>query len=248
MAWLALGTAALLLLLLLARVFADAKVSTIKTGLAWVAGLGGAALLVALLIGGRGAQALWALALFGPLLWRWWQGVRAARSFSRGGRASPGGTSDVETATLALSLDHDTGRMMGRVKRGRFAGADLADLDLPQLLDLLADCRAEDAESVPLLEAWLDRAAPDWRAAEAAAGPGGWGAEGGGGHAGAGAAAGGRMTRDEALAVLGLQDGATEAEIRAAHRRLMRAAHPDQGGSVWLAARLNEARDVLLPR
>jgi curved DNA-binding protein CbpA len=54
------------------------------------------------------------------------------------------------------------------------------------------------------------------------------------------------MTRAEALEVLGLGDGADEAAIRSAHRRLMRAAHPDQGGSDWLAARLNQARDVLL--
>ncbi len=56
----------------------------------------------------------------------------------------------------------------------------------------------------------------------------------------------GRMTRDEAYQVLGLRPGATEAEIRAAHHRLMRAAHPDAGGSDWLAARINQARDVLL--
>jgi curved DNA-binding protein CbpA len=54
------------------------------------------------------------------------------------------------------------------------------------------------------------------------------------------------MTREEAHQVLGLQPGATEAEIRAAHHRLMRAAHPDAGGSDWVAARVNQARDVLL--
>lgn len=56
----------------------------------------------------------------------------------------------------------------------------------------------------------------------------------------------GAMTREEAYDVLGLRPGATEAEIRAAHRRLMRGAHPDGGGSDWLASRVNQARDVLL--
>ena len=56
------------------------------------------------------------------------------------------------------------------------------------------------------------------------------------------------MTREEAYEVLGLRPGATEAEIRAAHHRLMRTAHPDSGGSDWLATRVNQARDMLLGR
>jgi hypothetical protein len=56
----------------------------------------------------------------------------------------------------------------------------------------------------------------------------------------------GWMSPDEALQILGLKAGATETEIRDAHKRLMRAAHPDSGGSDWLAARINQARDVLL--
>jgi DnaJ-class molecular chaperone len=54
------------------------------------------------------------------------------------------------------------------------------------------------------------------------------------------------MSAEEALEVLGLKPGASRAEIRAAHHRLMRASHPDAGGSDWLAARINQARDVLL--
>ena len=54
------------------------------------------------------------------------------------------------------------------------------------------------------------------------------------------------MTRAEAYEVLGLKSGANADEVHAAHRRLMRMAHPDTGGSDWLASRINQARDVLL--
>jgi hypothetical protein len=218
---------ALLLLLAALRGFATASVASVKKAVAWIAGGLGAVLVIALVFSGRGFQAIWALSFFAPLLIQAWRSWRTARTFSRGGQASPGQESRVETATLEMVLHHDSGRMTGTVKRGRFAGADLADLDLPALRDLLADCAAEDPESVPLLEAWLDRGHPEWR--EGAPPP-----------------ADGPMTRTEALAVLGLAEGATEAEIRAAHRRLMRAAHPDAGGSAWLAARLNAARDLLV--
>ena len=227
MTWLALGGGALLLLIVLARGFANARIETLKTVLAWTAGGLAATIAVVLLVSGRGAQAVWAAVLLGPLLWRWVQAARAARTFSRGGQAAPGGASTVETVTLAMTLDHDTGSMTGRVRRGVHAGRDLADLTLTQLVRLRAECAGEDPESVPLLEAWLDRAFPDWREVPPPdpSGP---------------------MTRADALAVLGLAEGATAKQIKDAHRRLMAVAHPDRGGSDWLAARLNQARDVLL--
>jgi len=239
MVWLAVGAALLLVLLWLARIFATARVETIRKGAIWggAAVAGGGLLLV--LTTGRGGQALWTLGLFAPLLWRWGRDWLAARRFrwdEAAGGTGAAGESAVETATLAMRLDHATGRMSGTVRRGRQAGRELAALALPELLGLLADCRAEDPDSVALLEAWLDRLDPDWRAAEAAGPP-----------PGAGGSTGGKMTREEALAVLGLAEGADPAAIRAAHRRLMRAAHPDQGGSDWLAARINQARDILLP-
>lgn len=229
MAWLALGLLLLVGIFALLKLFADAKPAQIKGALALLAGGFGTVLLVALLASGRGGQAIWALALFGPLVWRWVQARRAAGTFARGGAASPGLASDVETTLLSMGLDHDSGRMTGRVKGGRFGGADLGDLDLPALLALMAELAALDPDGMPLLEAWLDRSHPEWR--ELATPPD---------------FPTGPMGRAEALEVLGLMEGATADEIRSAHRRLMRRAHPDQGGSDWLASRLNEARDILL--
>lgn len=227
MTWLALGAIALFLLFLLLRGFANAPVARVRQfGAVMLASIGAVLLLLGLLTA-RGQQALIALTFFLPLLLRW---ARRWRTNKRFGGPAPqtGAANSVETAFLTMALDHDSGRMTGSVKAGQFAGRDLATLDLPELLSLLEECQVSDVDSVALLEAWLDRAHPDWRA-EPAAEP-----------------RSAAMRREEALDILGLEEGADEEAIRAAHRRLMKTAHPDQGGSVWLAARINAARDFLL--
>lgn len=144
----ALGLLSLAVLLWAARGFAQARVANLKAMLGWLAALAGLAIGAGLLLTGRGASALLAAVLLGPLAFSWWQ---------EGKLPSPG-------------------------------------------------------------------------------------------RPGAAPPRGGRMPRSEALAVLGLQDPVSDADVRAAWVRLMRVAHPDSGGSDWLAARVNQARDTLLRR
>ncbi|MCA3272562.1 MAG: molecular chaperone DnaJ [Roseomonas sp.] len=227
MTWLALGAIALFLLFLLLRAFANAPVARVRQfGAVMLASIGAVLLLLGLFTA-RGQQAIFALAFFLPLLLQWAQRWRTNKRFG-GPAPQTGAANSVETAFLNMTLDHDSGRMTGSVKAGQFAGRDLAALNLPELLLLLEECQIADIDSVALLEAWLDRAHPDWRS-EPAAEP-----------------RSAAMTREEALDILGLKEGADEDAIRAAHRRLMKTAHPDQGGSAWLAARINAARDLLM--
>jgi hypothetical protein len=148
---------------------------------------------------------------------------------------TPGQRSRVATGILAMELDHDTGRMDGDVLAGPLKGRRLSTLNEAELRGLHRHCGKAADQSLALLETWLDRSKPEWR--------GEWGKSAGGGGAVAG---GGAMSRDEAFAVLGLTAGAEPADIRAAHRRLMKEFHPDKGGSDYLAAKINQAKDVLL--
>jgi DnaJ-domain-containing protein 1 len=132
-----------------------------------------------------------------------------------------------------MTLDHDSGEMSGEVVQGNHAGARLDDLDDEQLKALLREVSG-DAESAALLEAWLERYRPDWPQ---------WGERGEGREE---PAASGPMSVEEAREILGVDSMADARQIRAAHRRLMKNVHPDQGGSTYLAAKLNEARDLLL--
>jgi len=157
-------------------------------------------------------------------------------SFAGRTRKSPGRVSRVRTAFLEMELDHDSGAMRGRILAGPHDGASLDDLDPATLIGLLSQI---DGDSRDLLAAYLDRRQPGWREhaqSDAAAG------------AGRSAARGSKMTEEEAYQILGLQPGASAQDIGRAHRSLMKKLHPDQGGSTYLAARVNEAKDVLLHR
>ena len=169
-----------------------------------------------------------AVAMFGgAYALRRWLGAAPSQGTS--------GVSSVRSAALEMELDHETGDMNGLVLVGRFEGRVLDEMDLPDLLALREEVEA-DPESLALLDAYLDRRSPGW----AEAGEGDVGAGQGG------AAGSGPMDQKQAYEILGLAPGATTAEIREAHRRLMKRAHPDNGGSTFLAAKVNEAKDVLL--
>lgn len=158
--------------------------------------------------------------------------ARAARHRSSSGFSSPGTgqRTEVRTAILQAWIDHGSGDVGGTVLSGRFVGRTLDSLAENELLGLHADCAA-DPDSLKVLEAYFDRRlGADWRSARRPP-PGGPRTD---------------MSPDEALAVLGLAEGATADEIRAAHRRLIQRMHPDVGGSADLAARINRAKDVLL--
>lgn len=188
-------------------------------------------------VSGRMGYFGWAMLAL-PLLLRWRALTQAMRNM-RG--PTPGKNSDIETAYLRMTLEHDSGVLSGTVLQGQFEGRNLEELSFDDLLELLRECRVNDPQSATVLETYLDRVhGADWR------GAGGEGAAGGDG-AGSAAGPGGSMTRDQAYEVLGLAPGATETEIRDAHRKLLMANHPDKGGSTFLAAQINQAKDVLLP-
>jgi len=154
--------------------------------------------------------------------------------FSQRTQKSAGQTSHVRSVYLEMELDHDSGAMRGRIVAGRHQGTALEQLDVKTLAGLLDEM---DEESRALLVAYLDRRDPSWSVYAQ-------------GHAAAGraAAGSGKMTEQEAYQILGVEPGASADAIARAHRTLMKKLHPDQGGSTYLAARINEAKEILFRR
>lgn len=198
----------------------------------------------------RGVGALWVLLAFLlPVLMRW----RAAQQFFRNMQGpSPGRSSDVETPYLRMKLDHDSGVLDGVILQGRFEGRRLGEMSEAEVLELLRECRVNDEGSALILETYLDRVyGTAWRSGDAGGAGAGQDSASSGprwGRRGGRASANGEMSRDEAYEILGLRPGASDEQIKAAHRELMQKMHPDRGGSNYLASKLNQAKDVLLRR
>ena len=225
------GLGALFLLLLSAKSFVVADPVKLARNMRLAGGLAAVGIGGLLLAVGRAAFGLPLIVFGATLLAKLFKPSLTERMRRKSGRISR-----VRSAMLAMELDIDTGRMRGSVLGGRFSGRDLDTLGKPELAELARELAAADPEGASLFEAYLDRRKPGWR-------------ENLNGDARAGrrdATGEGPMTEDQAYKILGLDPGAGATEIRAAHRALMKKLHPDQGGSTYLASRVNQAKDFLL--
>jgi len=231
MTWFFLAGFVLLGLLALFQYLRKMDRRRLMRGLRWL--VGGALLLVAglllvvrrfdiALFAGAGALQVLRMGRLGPI------------SFEATG-TDKGNVSSVRSYYFSMELDHDTGEVTGNVVAGQFAGADLMDLGEAETRLLLAEVEG-DTDSMTLLESWLDSNRAGWREYFAAQDPG------------EPPPSDNRQDDPlaEAYAVLGLKPGASDEEIRAAHRELMKGVHPDHGGSSYLASKINAARDRLL--
>ena len=230
MPYLILGVGLMLGLYFLGRWFVAASPQDVRRVLTW--GGMGIVLLVSgfmLFTGRAGIAGVVLLALI-PFVLQLRASARAGRAGANGA-AGRGRTSTVRTRFLDMALNHASGALDGLVVAGRLEGRRLSELSLDELLALLAEV-AEDEQSERIMQAYLDREHPGWHSRR--------------GAGGRPAAGNGRMTADEARQILGVGPQATADEIETAYRAAMKRNHPDAGGSSWVAAKINEARSLLL--
>ncbi len=151
-------------------------------------------------------------------------------------QSSSGQQSTITTAWLKVTLDHDTGDLSGVVLNGQFRGKRLEEMSLNALIALLADCRSQDEESAPLLETYMDRRfGEQWREQ--------FDHDSTSNRA---TASGADLSVEECYEILGLSPNATIEDVKMAHRQLIQKVHPDRGGSVYLASKINKAKDILV--
>ncbi len=204
--------------------------------------------IVILAVTGRAHLIFALLAVLYPLVRRLLPGLLLRRIFRGGipggmgggwgGNAHPSAQqqSTIRTLWLEMTLDHDSGALAGSVLQGRWSGRALNDLTEAECLALFQECQQQDHDSARVLESYLDQRLGDqWR--EQQAEPDSDAPRSGGSEP---------LTRMDALSILGLTEPFDKQDVVQAHRRLMQRFHPDRGGSDWLAARINEAKKILL--
>ena len=160
----------------------------------------------------------------------WWRRNRSVRPADYSG----GQKSTVRSADLEMALDHDTGEIDGRVLTGRLKGTLLSSLNEEELLSFYLEI-SSDGDSIALLVSFLDRYHPNWRES---VDPDSFRKQ----DTGSGIE---NMSRQEAYQILGVEPGVSQQEIYQAWRRLIKGVHPDHGGSAFLTAKINAAKDVL---
>lgn len=208
------------------------KIALIVLGLIFLlAALTGRANAIFAVIGAAMTQAMRLAPLF----------IKFAPNLSKhfGGTFSPGGArgtsnSRVKTNSLVMTLDHATGKMDGEIIAGALCGKRLSDLTNNELKRFYHDCAETDPEAIRILQAYIARERSDWSDAPNTE------------NNETAPKLSDSVSVREAYDILGLEQGATKSEIVQAHRLLMKQFHPDKGGSTYLAAKVNEAKKVLL--
>jgi len=239
MIWMLPGVAVLVVAVYLYSLYSQGEIRKLVRTLRWV--IGGVLAAAAAFVGLRGNMMIASIIGFAAV------GVLARGRLGPidfgAGMSSPNNASTVRSRYFSMRLDHETGTVSGKVSEGLFAGRELASLSAEECWALYDEV-GEDPDSLALFESWLDANRSGWRD---------WFAEQFGmdtdGTADAGQSrttASGVTAVEDAYEILGLAPGATADYVRKAHRTLMKKVHPDRGGSAFLAARINEAKDVLL--
>lgn len=238
MIWVVLGAAVLVGVLYLYSLYSQGEIRRLVRALRWM--VGGALAAIAAFMGLRGSMMLASIL-----------GVAAVGVLTRGrlgpidfgaGMSAPDNVSSVRSRYLDMKLAHETGAVTGTVREGLFSGRELGSLSAEECWALYDEVEA-DPDSMALFESWLDANRAGWRD---------WFAEQFGMDTGeadterAAYSGAGLSGIEEAYGILGLAPGASADDVRKAHRTLMKKVHPDHGGSAYLAARINEAKDVLL--
>ena len=220
------------------RWWVQADIQQILKMLRWSGAIIGIVLLCIIAISGR---------------WNWLPGLlfmgipwlirnQARRTINKNANGpTTGQKSQISTYYLRMELDHDSGEMSGEVITGKYSGLNLGDLNLNQLIELMNECVRDDQQSRIVLENYMDRNHSVWRnkAGESfkeksdhtnSNSP--WNSD--------------VMSLDEACKILDISPKASKGDIEKAYRKAMKKAHPDNGGSDWMAAKVNQAKDSLL--